>query len=86
MGDVRRSSLRLLDKDGVSSDTWRLDTHHFIDAYTAQVQHFVDTVLQRADAAGPTGSDARAALAVALACIESVERDAPVQLASIATL
>lgn len=86
MGDVQRSSLRLFDAAGVSSDTWRLDTHHFVDAYTAQIQHFVDVVLQRADARGPTGAQARAALAVALGCIESVQRKRPVPLAEIAAL
>lgn len=86
MGDVQRSSLRLFDKDGVSSDTWGMDTHHFVDAYTAQIQHFVDVVLQRDDARGPTGGDARAALAIALGCIESVKQNSPIRLSDIAAL
>lgn len=86
MGDVQRSSLRLFDAAGVSSDTWRLDTHHFVDAYTAQIQHFVDVVLQRADAGGPTGANARSALAIALGCIESVKHKRPVALSEIAAL
>jgi myo-inositol 2-dehydrogenase/D-chiro-inositol 1-dehydrogenase len=32
MGDVRRSSMRLFDEAGVSSDTWRRDTDEFIGA------------------------------------------------------
>ncbi|PXW97558.1 myo-inositol 2-dehydrogenase/D-chiro-inositol 1-dehydrogenase [Sphaerotilus hippei] len=83
MGDVQRSSLRLFDGSGVSSDTWRLDTHHFVDAYTAQIQHFVDVVLQRVEARGPTGAHARAALAVALACIESVKLGRSVALSEV---
>jgi len=86
MGDVQRSSLRLFDEAGVSSDTWRLDTHHFIEAYTAQLQHFVDVVLQRTDAAGPTGAQARAALAVALACIESVKHNRAIRVPEIAEI
>ena len=86
MGDVQRSSLRLFDKDGVSSDTWRLDTNHFVDAYTSQIQNFVDVVLKRQGPRGPTGGDARAALAIALGCIESVKQNRPVRLSDVAAL
>lgn len=86
MGDVKKSSLRLLDKNGESADTWRMDTHHFVDAYTQQIQHFVDTVLGRATFRGPSGTDARTALAIALACIESVKTQRPVRMQDIAAL
>ncbi|MEY5100322.1 MAG: hypothetical protein RJA36_3041 [Pseudomonadota bacterium] len=86
MGDVKKSSLRLLDKDGESADTWRMDTHHFVDAYTLQIQHFVDTVLGNTAFAGPNGQDARSALAIALACIESVKTGMPVRMSDIAKL
>ncbi|MEO0003622.1 MAG: hypothetical protein RLZZ22_1314 [Pseudomonadota bacterium] len=86
MGDVKKSSLRLLDKDGESADTWRLDTHHFVEAYTLQIQHFVDTVLGNTAFAGPSGRDARSALAIALACIESVRSRQPVRISAIAEL
>lgn len=85
MGDVQRSSLRLFDAGGVSADTWRLDTHHFIDAYTAQLQHFVDAIRHGTPAHGPTGQDARAALAVALACVQSIAQGRTIALAEIAT-
>ncbi|MBN8953594.1 MULTISPECIES: Gfo/Idh/MocA family oxidoreductase [unclassified Rhizobium] len=80
MGDVRRSSLTLFDKDGVSNDTWRRDTDHFIHGYTAQLASFANAVRNRALAEGPTGIDARNALAIALACIESVSTKQPVIL------
>lgn len=86
MGEIKKSSLRLLDKNGESSDTWRMDTSHFVDAYTAQIQHFVDTVLGCTTAHGPSGADARAALAIALACIESVSQNRPIRMDSIAKL
>lgn len=86
MGDVKKSSLRLLDKDGESADTWRMDTHHFVEAYTLQIQHFVDTVLGNTQFAGPSGRDARSALAIALACIESVKSQKPVRIGDIAEL
>lgn len=82
MGDVRRSSMRLFDQHGVSSDTWRLDTDSFIDAYTAEFAAFMEAV-RRGSVAGPSGEDARAALEIALACIKSVEEKRPVSLAEI---
>jgi myo-inositol 2-dehydrogenase/D-chiro-inositol 1-dehydrogenase len=71
MGDARRSSMTLFDKNGVSNDTWRRDTDHFVHGYTAQLAAFVATV-RSGIVNGPTGEDARAALAIALACIKSV--------------
>ncbi|OHV87641.1 Gfo/Idh/MocA family oxidoreductase [Mesorhizobium sp. ORS 3428] len=79
MGDVRRSSMTLFDKDGVSNDTWRRDTDHFIHGYTAQLASFVRAV-RSGKVEGPTGEDARDALTIALACIESVSRKQAVPL------
>ncbi|SCB39104.1 Gfo/Idh/MocA family oxidoreductase [Rhizobium hainanense] len=78
MGDVRRSSMTLFDKDGVSNDTWRRDTDHFVQGYTAQLASFVSSVRTGELKDAPTGSDARNALALALACIESVSKKQPV--------
>lgn len=78
MGDVRRSSMTLFNDSGVVSDTWRLDTEHFAGAYTAQLAAFVESVRSK-KGVRPCGEDARAALAVALACIESVKEHQPIQ-------
>ena len=86
MGDVRQSSMRLFGAQGVSTDTWRMDTAEFIDAYTAQFQHFADVCLGWRPFQAPTGEDARSALAVALAAIESVKQNRPVAVADIAAL
>ncbi|MDP9812653.1 myo-inositol 2-dehydrogenase/D-chiro-inositol 1-dehydrogenase [Rhizobium tibeticum] len=80
MGDVRRSSMTLFDKDGVSNDTWRRDTDHFVQGYTAQLASFVNAVRERKIGDQPTGIDARNALAIALAAIESVSKKQPVRL------
>ena len=80
MGDVRRSSMTLFDKTGVSNDTWRRDTDHFIHGYTAQLASFVAAARSGAIKDGPTGTDARNALAIALAAIESVVKKKPVSL------
>ena len=57
---------------GVSSPTARADTDLFTDAYAAELAAFCSTVREGT----PTqvgGEDARAALRIALACIEAVE-------------
>nr|WP_223295029.1 Gfo/Idh/MocA family oxidoreductase [Marinomonas mediterranea] len=77
MGDVRKSNMTLMDKDGSKDDTWRMDSDIFADAYTAQVSAFA-TAIQTGKVEGPTGIDARRALEVALACIESKKTDAAV--------
>lgn len=81
MGDVRRSSMTLFDANGVSNDTWRRDTDHFIHGYTAQLEAFVRSVRSGAVSSTPTGTDARTALAIALACIESVKTKTVVSVA-----
>lgn len=83
MGDVRTSSLRVFDAQGVSASTFRMDTLHFPDAYTAQIQHFTDSVLQGRPHTGPGGADARAALAVALGCIASIQQNRAIRLSDI---
>ncbi|WP_374632243.1 Gfo/Idh/MocA family oxidoreductase [Paracoccus sp. (in: a-proteobacteria)] len=82
MGEMDRSSLRLYGASGVSSDTLRSDTERFLQSYTAEFQGFVDAIRSGA-ATGPTGEDAKMALAVALAAIRSVERNAPVPIEEI---
>ncbi|MGX5720877.1 Gfo/Idh/MocA family oxidoreductase [Shinella zoogloeoides] len=82
MGDVRRSSMTLFDANGVSNDTWRRDTEHFIHGYTAQLASFVRSVRGEGVAHAPTGADARNALAIALACIDSVKTKSAVSMLS----
>jgi myo-inositol 2-dehydrogenase/D-chiro-inositol 1-dehydrogenase len=63
----------------VVADTWRRNVDLFFDAYTAELAAFADCV--RAGAApSPDGRDARAALAIALAAIESAAAGRPVRL------
>lgn len=81
MGDVRRSSMTLFDVNGVSNDTWRRDTEHFVHGYTAQLASFVRSARSGDVAGAPTGTDARNALAIALACIESVKTKTAVSVA-----
>lgn len=78
-GDVRRSSMAFYGARGVASDTTRHNTDLFHDAYTSELEHFVECV--RADARPRcTGEDARRALKIALAAIQSVQSARPVRL------
>jgi myo-inositol 2-dehydrogenase / D-chiro-inositol 1-dehydrogenase len=81
-GDIRRTTMTYHGPDGVVADTWRRNIDLFHDAYTAELAAFVDGV--RAGATlSPDGNDARAALAIALAAIESVDSGSPVRLGAV---
>ena len=70
--------MHMFDKDGVSNDTWRRDTDHFIQGYTGQLASFAKSVREGKLLDGATGHDARQALAIALACIDSIQKKSPV--------
>jgi myo-inositol 2-dehydrogenase/D-chiro-inositol 1-dehydrogenase len=76
-GEARRTTMAHYRADGYTSPTVRLNTELFHDAYTAELESFVDGVATGV-VDGPTGQDARRALAVALAAIGSVRSGAPV--------
>jgi myo-inositol 2-dehydrogenase/D-chiro-inositol 1-dehydrogenase len=76
-GDGSRSSARLFSAAGVQQDTVRGDVELLLDAYTAELVEFAAAVAENR-LPYATGGDARRALAVALACIDSVQRHAPV--------
>ncbi len=82
-GDVRRMSTTFYGEKGVVHDTVRRNIDLFRDAYTDELVHFVDCVN---NGTGPecTGEDARAALAIALASIESVKAGRPIRLEEVA--
>jgi myo-inositol 2-dehydrogenase/D-chiro-inositol 1-dehydrogenase len=81
-GDQRRTALRTYTADGMSVETPRSDVELFLDAYTAEFAEFVAAVSEWRDPA-VTGRDARRALAVALACIESVQTNAPAKVVEV---
>ncbi|MUN55865.1 dehydrogenase [Kocuria koreensis] len=79
VGDVRTTSARYFGPDGNSAETTRVNVELFRQAYTDELAAFVEAV--RAGAPdGPTGEDARRALSIALACIDSYRQNRPVQL------
>ena len=80
VGDQATGSLVVHDGSGRSATTARGDVELFLDAYTGEFEEFVAAVREGRPPA-VTGEDARRALAVALACIESVQRNAPVAIA-----
>lgn len=82
MGEMDRSSMRLFNAEGTSSDTLRSDTERFLDSYKAEFSGFVQAIKNNT-VAGPNGHDAMMALAVALAAIKSVEQNKPIALTEI---
>jgi myo-inositol 2-dehydrogenase / D-chiro-inositol 1-dehydrogenase len=81
-GDGRRSSLVHSTSSGRQIDTVRGDVELFLDAYTAEFVEFTDAVRERRTPA-VTGADARRALVLALASIESVRTGGPVPIDNI---
>lgn len=90
-GDIRTSNMTFYCADGITIDTARRDTDLLRDAHLAELRAFVDSV-REAKATGrtssvnhnnvaiPRGEDARQALAIALAAIESVQTGTTVHL------
>ncbi len=78
-GDGARSSARLYTATGAQHDTARGDVELMLDAYTGEFVEFAAAVAENRSAYA-TGHDARRALAVALACIESVQNHVPVRI------
>jgi myo-inositol 2-dehydrogenase/D-chiro-inositol 1-dehydrogenase len=77
IGSGARSSAQVFTSSGSSTDTVRSDTELMRDAYTGEFVEFA-AAIRESRKPSVTGVDARRALAVALACIESVETHAPV--------
>src|SRR5215208_3713985 len=81
-GNIRRTTMVYHGAEGVVADTWRRNIDLFHDAYTAELAAFADCVRSGATPE-PGGRDARAALAIALAAIRSVETGSPVRLSAV---
>lgn len=79
MGSITQSSMLRYLADGIQTDTQRMDTDLLRDAYIAELTHFVDC-LRSGQKPRASGEDARAALAIARACIESVQQGQSVRL------
>jgi len=79
-GTTDQSAMILHDSTGRHHATARGDVDLFLDAYTGEFVEFTDAV-REGRAPSVTGEDARRALSVALACIESVQANAPVKVA-----
>ncbi len=82
MGDTARSSLMHLTSAGRQVETVRGDIELFRDAYTAEFVEFT-TAVREGRTPTVTGEDARRALVLALASIESVKTGAPVPVEKI---
>ena len=65
--------------NGIAVDTSRLDSDLLREAYVAEMTEFARCI-RSGETPRATGEDARNALEIALACIESVRRNQPVKL------
>ncbi len=79
MGNVNDSDLLRYLANGVQADTQRMDTDLLRDAYVAELNHFVSCV-RSGEKPLASGEDARAALAIARACIESFQQGKTVRV------
>ncbi|MFH8498427.1 Gfo/Idh/MocA family oxidoreductase [Streptomyces coeruleorubidus] len=79
MGDIRRTHLTAYGPDGSTAECVTYDQHLFHDSYVAELADFTDSV-RTGRSTSVTGEDARGALTVALAAIESVTNDGPVRI------
>lgn len=79
-GNLLQSAMVHHHADGVSLRTVRSDVEMFIDAYTAELAAFVNSVREKSTPA-VTGEDARNALAIALAAIASYQSGQPEKVA-----
>ena len=85
VGNARETSANYFGEAGEASQTVRGNLDLFHDAYVAELADFVACVRSGA-APQSTGEDARAALAIALSAIRSVETHAPVRLDAVEPL
>ncbi len=90
-GRATETAARRYTAEGLSADTPRLNIVLFREAYTDELADFADAVKARRDGTPPSdaaftltpgAADARRALAMALACIESVKQGVPVAIQS----
>lgn len=79
MGDLRRTPLTSYDSDGITAESVRYDQDLFHGAYVAELADFTECV-RTGRAPAVTGEDARAALSIALAAIQSVTTGGPVRI------
>ena len=82
MGDIHRTHLTSYGADGVTADCVRYDQDLFHDAYVAELADFTSCV-RTGTTPAVTGQDARAALSIALAAIQSVTTNGPVLIDAI---
>ena len=78
-GDIHATSARYFSAEGASAETTRLNIDLFRQAYTDELASFAAAV-RSSEVTGARGEDARAALALALACRASIEQGAVVRL------
>ena len=78
-GDGARTAMVLRDAAGLHQQTARGDVELMLESYVGELAEFADS-MREGRSPSVTGVDARRALSVAVACIESVQRGGAVRL------
>lgn len=79
IGRLEQTPMRLLDRQGIHRDTVRTFVERFDEAFLAELQAFVDCIVQ--DTVPPvTGRDSRATVAVGLAATRSLHEGQPTRV------
>ncbi|MFI7480851.1 Gfo/Idh/MocA family oxidoreductase [Kocuria sp. M1R5S2] len=78
VGRLEASSMRCYGPEGLTADTVRHETRSMRGAYSAELQVFADAA-RGGPVEGPGVADARQALRIALACVESCRTGGPVE-------
>ena len=79
MGDVRLSNMTRYTKEGISIDTSRQDSELLFDSYVNELNDFANSIIKDYEPCS-TGKDAKNALVIALACIDSIKQKKPVKI------
>lgn len=82
-GDVRATDMTFYGATGIETDTARRDTDLLRSAYVGELAAFTAAVWAQSTSGVPTGIDARIALQVALAAIESAESGTVAEIAQV---
>ncbi|KTT86804.1 dehydrogenase [Mammaliicoccus sciuri] len=82
MGDVSLTNMKRFTKDGINIETSRQDTDLLHDAYIEELFDFSECIINDSKTRS-NGQDAKKALSIALACIESVKQNKPINISNL---
>ncbi|MCJ0925881.1 Gfo/Idh/MocA family oxidoreductase [Mammaliicoccus sciuri] len=82
MGDVSLTNMKRFTKNGINIETSRQDTDLLHDAYVEELFDFSECIINDSETRS-NGQDAKKALSIALACIESFKQNKPIKISTL---